>query len=116
MKAGAAVRLAYGAAALLAPRAVAGRIAAPESESVMNLRGFGGQHVAVALFTLAATRSPELAVPALRLNAGIEVCDAVAGALEVREKGIGDPLALGGVLLPFAGLATWMTSLRALRT
>jgi hypothetical protein len=80
----------------------------------MNLRGFGGQHVAVAAFTLAAARSPDLAAPALRLNAAIEVCDAVAGVLEVKERGVGDPIAVGGVLLPFVGLATWLASLRAL--
>jgi len=35
-------RLAYGLATMFAPRFVAGRFAAHESGSVMNLRGFGG--------------------------------------------------------------------------
>jgi hypothetical protein len=116
MVAGSTVRLAYGAAALFAPRSVAGRLAAREEGSVMNLRGFGGQHVAVAVFTLAAARSPRLAPAALRLNAGIEVCDAVAGGFEVRESGFDNPLAVGGVLLPVVGLATWLASLRGLRS
>jgi hypothetical protein len=81
--AGASVRLAYGLATLFAPRFVAGRYAAPEPESVMNLRGFGGQHIAIAVFTLVSSRSRNLARPALLLNAGIEVCDAVAGGFEV---------------------------------
>jgi hypothetical protein len=115
MVAGASVRLGYGLASMFAPRWVAGRLAAAESDSVMNLRGFGGQHIAVALFTLASSRSPQLARPALLLNAGIEVCDAAAGGLEVRERGAGDPIALGGVALPFVGLATWLTALRGLR-
>lgn len=115
MVAGATIRLAYGAATLLAPRWVAGRLAAAEPESVMNLRGFGGQHVAVAVFTLAAARSPRLTAPALKLNAGMDACDALAGALEVRERGAGDSVAVGGVVLPFIGLATWLSSLRALR-
>jgi hypothetical protein len=38
----------------------------------------------------------------------------VAGGLEVRERGAGDPIALGGVLLPFVGLATWLTALLTL--
>jgi len=114
MAAGATVRLGYGIAALFAPRVVAGRLAASEPASVMNLRGFGGQHVAVAIFTLVAARSQDLTAPALWLNAGMEVCDAVAGALEVRERGTGDSVAVGGVVLPLVGLATWLTSLRAL--
>ena len=112
---GSVVRLGYGLGALLAPRQMAGRLAAAETGSVMNLRGFGGQHVAVAVFTLLASRSGDGAEPALRLNAGLEVCDAVAGALEVRERGRGDPVAVGGVVLPFVGLATWMAALRRLR-
>ena len=112
MVAGSAARLAYGLAALLAPRVVAGRFAAAEPDSVMNLRGFGGQHVAVAVFTLAASRSRDLAAPALRLNAGLEVCDAVAGVLEVRERGTQDPVAVGGVVLPLAGFALWTRALR----
>lgn len=80
----------------------------------MNLRGFGGQHVAVGIFTMLSSRSRDLARPALLLNAGIEVCDAVAGALEVRERGTHDPVAVGGVLLPFGLLTTWLTALGTL--
>ncbi|MGH9917350.1 MAG: hypothetical protein ACRD6W_00540 [Nitrososphaerales archaeon] len=108
-------RLTYGLAAMFAPRFVAGRYAAAEPDSVMNLRGFGGQHIAVAIFTLLASRSREMARPTLLLNAGIEVCDMVAGGLELRERGSGDPIAVGGVLLSLGGLITWLTALFALR-
>jgi hypothetical protein len=111
MLTGGAVRLAYGLCSLFAPRFVAGRYAAAEPDSVMNLRGFGGQHIAVAVFTLLASRSRQLARSALLLNAGIEVCDMVAGGLEVRERGTQDPIAVGGVLVPLVGLTTWLTAL-----
>ncbi len=101
---------------MFAPRFVAGRLAAVEPDSVMNLRGFGGQHIAIAVFTLISSRSRHLARPALLLNAGVEVCDAVAGGFEVRERGTRDPTAMGGVLLPFVGLATWLTALRKLES
>lgn len=114
MALGSAVRLSYGLTTLFVPRAVEGRLAARENGSMMNLRGFGGQHIAVGVFTLVASRSEVLARPALLLNAGIEVCDAAAGGIEVHERGTHDPIALGGVLLPLVGLTTWLTALRTL--
>ena len=50
----------------------------------------------------------------LLLNVGVDVCDAMAGGFEVREKGVGDPIAVGGVLLPFVGVTTWLSALRKL--
>lgn len=114
MALGAVLRLTYGMGAMFAPRSVAGRLAAAEPESVMNLRGFGGQHIAVGVFTLVSARSSTGARPALLLNAGMEICDVVAGGLEVRERGHRDPIAVGGVLLPFVGLTIWLTALRTL--
>jgi hypothetical protein len=115
MTAGSLVRLAYGLGAMFAPRFMAGRYAPVEPASVMSLRGFGGQYMGLAVFTLAAARSPELARPALLLNAGVDACDALAGGFEVREKGPGDPIALGGIALPALGIATWLSALRRLR-
>ena len=114
MVAGGLVRLGYGLTTMFAPRFVAGRWAAEEPDSVMNLRGFAGQHIAIAAFTLFASRSERLARPALLLNAGVEICDAVAGGFEVHERGSRDPIALGGMALPFIGLATWLSALRKL--
>jgi hypothetical protein len=107
-------RLAYGLAAMFAPRFMAGRYAPAEPESVMSLRGFGGQYIAIAVFTLFSARSRHLARPALLLNVGVDVCDAMAGGFEVREKGVGDPIAVGGVTLPAINLATWLWALRKL--
>lgn len=114
MTAGSLGRLTYGLAAMFAPRFMAGRFAPAEPESVMSLRGFGGQYIGVAIFTLFAARSPTLARPALLLNVGVDLCDALAGGLEVREKGAGDPIAVGGVALPAVGIATWLGALRRL--
>ena len=111
MTVGSLGRLGYGLAAMFAPRFMAGRYAPAEPESVMSLRGFGGQYIGVAVFTLLAARSSNLARPALLLNLGIDVCDAMAGGFEVREKGRGDPIAVGGVVLPAIGLATWLWAL-----
>ena len=41
-------------------------------------------------------------------------CDAMAGGFEVREKGVGDAVALSGVALPAINLATWLWALRKL--
>jgi hypothetical protein len=114
MTAGSFGRLAYGLAAMFAPRFMAGRYAPAEPESVMSLRGFGGQYIAIAVFTLFSARSRHLARPALLLNVGVDVCDAMAGGFEVREKGVGDPIAVGGVTLPAINLATWLWALRTL--
>jgi len=107
-------RLAYGLATMLAPRFVAGRWAAPAPDSVLNLRGFGGQHIAIAVFTVFSSRSTRLARPAVLLNLGVEVCDAAVGALEVRERGTQDQIAMGALVLPFINLATWLSALRRL--
>lgn len=114
MTAGSLGRLAYGLAAMLAPRSISGRYAPAEPDSVMSLRGFGGQYIAIAVFTLFSVRSPHLARPALLLNVGVDACDAMAGGFEVREKGTDDPIALGGVALPAINLATWLWALHKL--
>lgn len=115
MVAAAGGRVAYGLATLFAPRFVAGRWAAAEPQSVMNLRGFGGQHIAIGVFTVASSRSRHLARPAAVLNVGVELCDAVAGGFEVRERGTGESIAMGGLVLPFFNLATWLCTLRRLQ-
>jgi len=39
---------------------------------------------------------------------------AYAPGFEVRENGVGDPIAVGGVMLPAINLATWLWALRKL--
>ena len=114
MTAGSLGRLGYGLASMFVPRFMSGRYAPAEPESFMSLRGFGGQYMAVSAFTLCAARSPHLVRPALLLNVGVDVCDAMAGAFELREKGRNDPIARGGVALPAINLATWLLALRLL--
>jgi hypothetical protein len=114
MTAGSLGRLAYGLASMFAPRFMSGRYAPAEPESFMSLRGFGGQYMAVAAFTLFAAQSSDLARPALLLNVGVDVCDAMAGAFELREKGRTDPIACGGVAMPAINLATWLLALHLL--
>jgi hypothetical protein len=114
MAAGSVGRLAYGLASMFAPRFMAGRYAPAEPESVMSLRGFGGQYMAIAIFTLFSARSRHLARPALLLNVGVDLCDAMAGGFEMREKGVRDPIAAGGITLPAINLAVWLWALRQL--
>jgi hypothetical protein len=114
MTVGSIGRLAYGLASMFAPRFMSGRFAPAEPESYMSLRGFGGQYMAIAAFTLFAAQSPRLARPALLLNVGVDACDAMAGAFELREKGRKDPIALGGVALPAINLVTWLSAIRQL--
>jgi hypothetical protein len=58
MTGGALVRLTYGLGAMFAPRFIAGRYAAAEPGSMMNLRGFGGQHIAVGPIALGGVLLP----------------------------------------------------------
>lgn len=104
-------RLAYGLASMFAPRFMAGRYAPAEPESVMSLRGFGGQYIAIAVFTLLSVRSRHIYRQALLLNVGVDLCDAMAGSFEIREKGARDPIAVGGVALPAINLAMWLWAL-----
>ena len=114
MTAGSIGRLGYGLASMFAPKFMSGRYAPAEPASYMTLRGFGGQYMAISTFTLFASRSPHLARPALLLNVGVDFCDAMAGAFELREKGRRDPIAWGGIGLPAVNLATWLLAFRLL--
>ena len=114
VRAGSLGRLAYGLASMFAPRFMAGRYAPAEPESVMSLRGFGGQYIAIAVFTLLSARSRHIYRQAVLLNVGVDLCDAMAGGFEIREKGAGDPIAVGGVALPAINLAMWLWALRKL--
>jgi hypothetical protein len=117
MLAGSAARLAYGVGALIAPDWMSGRLAPDvrgHAEGRMNLRGFGGQHIAVALMTMFAAYRTELARPALAVNLGCETFDAAAAALELRDRGEADRIAVGGVATPLIGALTWTAALRRL--
>jgi hypothetical protein len=113
MAGGAQFRLTYGRGATFAPRS-AGRYAGDEPGSVMN-------HAASEDSTSLLASSP-FPRPARRRwrdrrcsttqDRGLR--HACRGGLKARERGARDPIALGGVLLPFVGLTTWLTALLTL--
>jgi hypothetical protein len=116
--AGSGARLAYGLGAMLAPEWMDGRLAPTlqgHPDPRMNLRGFGGAQSAVAVYTLAMTRTREGARSALALNALVDGCDAVVSALEIRARGRVDRAGGGGVVLNVAGLACWAAAAALLR-
>ena len=117
MVAGSTARLAYGVGSLVAPDWMSGRLAPDvrgHADGRMNLRGFGGQHIAIALLTMVAAHRTDLARPALALNLGCETFDAAAAVLELRDRGGPDRIAVGGIATPLIGALTWTAALRRL--
>ena len=79
------------------------------------LRGFAQQSVDYASIGGRVLDPSGATVAAAQVSARhIEDGRALAGAFEVREKGAGDPIAVGGIALPAIGLATWLWALRNL--
>ena len=115
--AGSVARLAYGLGCILAPQAMAGRLAptvrGPDAR--MNLRGFGGAQSGIALYTLATARTRDGARAALGLNALVDGFDALVSTLEIRDRGGVDLVAAGGVAVNVVGLVCWSTAAAALR-
>ncbi len=111
-------RLAYGLGSMLAPEWMAANRLAPtlrdHPDPRMNLRGFGGQHIAIASLTMVAAYRTDLARPALVLNLACETFDAAAAMLELRARGAPDAIAVGGIVIPLAGALTWTAALRRL--
>src|SRR3954452_231311 len=110
-------RLAYGVGCILAPQAMAGRLAPTVrgTDARMNLRGFGGAQSGIALYTLGTARTREGARDALRLNALVDGFDALVSALEIRDRGGVNLIAAGGVLVNVAGLVCWSAAAALLR-
>jgi hypothetical protein len=107
---GSIARLAYGAGAMLAPEWMAEHLAPSlqdHADPRMNLRGFGGAHTAIAVYTLAVSRSPDRARTVLGLNALADTLDAGVSLLEWRARGKVDPVVAGGVAINVAGLVCW---------
>ena len=84
-------------------------------DSRMNLRGFGGAHIAIAVHTLAVARTSEQARAVLGLNALVDGLDTAVSLLEWRARGKPDPVVAGGVALNVAALICWSTAAIALR-
>ena len=116
--AGSAVRIAYGAGALLAPRRMSDARLAPliggEPEPRLLLRAFGGHQVLVGALTVLSLggRGPARLSAALSLS--VDALDVAAALLEWRQRGRADRAVVGGILLSGAGVANFALALRAL--
>jgi hypothetical protein len=115
--ANAMIRLAYGAAALVAPsRPLLGRVPlAPDTERFpearLFVRGFASHQVAVALVGLASLSRRDLRRPALMLAAATDVADIASAAIEARSRPRLDGDLTGGIVFSSAGLVSALIAL-----
>ena len=118
MLTGSVFRVAYGAAALFAPRRMVAAGFAPDTgdlaEARLLLRAFGGHQLLVGALTLGAVWKPALARPASILSLAIDTFDVGSAALEIRDRGGVDPALLGGIGLSGAGIVTFAVALRSI--
>lgn len=115
---GSVARLAYGLGAMFAPEWMAEHLAPTvqgHPDPRMNLRGFGGAHTGIALYSLAVATSPEQARSVLGLNALVDALDAATSVLEWRARGKLDRVVGGGVAINVLGLACWTAAGVALK-
>ena len=107
---GSVARLAYGLGCVVAPEWMGGRLAPSlrgHADPRMNLRGFGGAHSGIAIYTLSQATSGDRARDALRLNLLVDGMDCAVSLLEWRDRRRLDEMAAGGMLLNVAGMACW---------
>jgi hypothetical protein len=116
--ANAAIRLAYGVAAIAAPsRPVLGKIPlAPDTEHFpearLFVRGFASHQVAVALVGLASLAYRDLRRPAMALAAATDLADIASAAIEAQSRSRLDSDLSGGIAFSSAGLASAIIGLR----
>ena len=114
---GSAVRIAYGAGALLAPARMVSAHYAPDTHELPDprllLRAFGGHQLVTGCLTLAATRHPKLARPAAVLSLLIDTLDVSAAALEMRARGQNDQTITVGFVISGAGIVTFAAAVRS---
>ena len=116
--ANAAIRLAYGAAALAAPsRPLLGKVPlAPDTEKFpearLFVRGFASHQVAVAVVGLASLARRDLRRPAMALAAATDLADIASAAIEARSRSRLDSDLSGGIAFSSAGLASALIGLR----
>jgi hypothetical protein len=116
--ANAAIRLAYGAAALAAPsRPLLGKVPlAPDTEQFpearLFVRGFASHQVAVALVGLAGLARRDLRRPAMALAAGTDLADIASAVIEARSRSRLDSDLGGGIAFSSAGLVSALMGLR----
>jgi hypothetical protein len=116
--ANAAIRLAYGAAALAAPsRPLLGKVPlAPDTEQFpearLFVRGFASHQVAVAVVGLASLARRDLRRPAMALAAATDLADIASAVIEARSRSRLDSDLSGGIAFSSAGLASALIGLR----
>src|SRR3954463_1390718 len=114
----AAIRLAYGAAALAAPsRRLLGKVPlAPDTEQFpearLFVRGFASHQVAVALVGIASLARRDLRRPAMALAAATDLADIASAVIEARSRSRLDSDLSGGIAFSSAGLASALIALR----
>lgn len=117
--AGTAVRLSYGAGALLAPARMVEANLAPdthgEADPRLLLRAFGGHQLLVGGFALVSARSRRHAGVGMTLSLLIDALDVASALLELRARGARDRSVLGGVALSGTGVLTFALALASLR-
>ena len=115
---GSAVRVAYGAGALLAPARMVSAEYAPDTYGLADprllLRAFGGHQLVTGCLTLASIRSRPLARAAATLSLLIDTFDVASAILEQRARGQRDQTIAGGYVISGAGMIAFAGALCAL--
>jgi hypothetical protein len=116
--ANAAIRVAYGVAALAAPSSpVLGKVPlAPNTEEFpearLFIRGFAAHQIAVALVGLASLGQRDLRRPGMLLAAAADLADIASAVIEARARGRLDSDLSGGIAFSGAGLVSAVVALR----
>jgi hypothetical protein len=114
---GSAVRIAYGAGALLAPARMVSAKYAPDTHNLADprllLRAFGGHQLVTGCLTIAAIRSRMLARQAATLSLLIDTLDVLSAVLEQRARGECDQTIAGGYVISATGMAVFAAALCA---
>jgi hypothetical protein len=115
---GSAVRIAYGAGALLAPASMVSHKYAPDTHDLdeprLLLRAFGGHQLVTGCLTLASISSRRLARGAATLGLLIDTLDVTSAVLEQRARGERNPIITGGYAISGAGMVVFAAVVCAL--
>lgn len=120
--ANAAIRLAYGVAALVAPsRPALGKARlAPDTnefpEARLFVRGFAARQLAVGVVGLASLGRRDIRRMGMLLAAATDLADILSASVEARARGRLDPDLSGGIAFSAAGLVSALAALWAVQT
>jgi hypothetical protein len=120
--ANAAIRLAYGVVALVAPsRPALGKAQlAPDTkefpEARLFVRGFAAHQLAVGVVGLASLGRRDIRRMGLLLAAATDLADILSASVEARARGRLDPDLSGGIAFSAAGLVSALAALWAVQT